>query len=80
MDSYIELEASSLKKEISSFKRAGPSDKKLRLQRQLSKGNAFYQDKDYLNALKMYMEAKESDPQDNQINSLLDAALSKLLL
>ena len=80
MDSYIELEASSLKKEISSSKRAGPSDKKLRLQRQLSKGNAFYQDKDYLNALKMYMEAKESDPQDNQVNSLLDAALSKLLL
>ncbi|MEK6567381.1 MAG: hypothetical protein AABZ27_01405 [Candidatus Omnitrophota bacterium] len=80
MDSYIEVEASSLKKEISSFKRATISDKESRLQRHLSEGNAFCQDKDYLNALKMYMEAKESDPQDNQVNSLLDAALSKLLL
>ena len=80
MDSYIEVEASSLKKEISSFKRATISDKESRLQRHLSEGNAFYQDKDYLNALKMYMEAKELDPQDSQVNNLLDATLSKLLL
>ena len=80
MDRYIEVEAASLKKEISSFKQGGLSDEKSRLHRKLNKGNVFYQDKDYLNALKMYIEAKELDPQDNQVNSLLDNTLSKLLL
>lgn len=80
MDRYIEVEASSLKKEISSFKQGGLSDEKSRLHRKLNKGNVFYRDKDYLNALKMYIEAKELDPQDNQVNSLLDNTLSKLLL
>lgn len=81
MERYIEIEALGLKKRVSSFKRSRTIDnKESRLQRHINKGNAFYQDKDYLNALKMYMEAKELDPQDSQVNSLLDSTLSKLLL
>lgn len=77
---YLESEVSSLNNEVSLFKKKLSSDNKAIAQSYIEKADTLFKKGDYLGALKMYLDAQHLDPQNNQIDILLEETQKKILL
>lgn len=77
---YLETQISLLTKEVITFKQRIASDNKALAQFYIEKARVFTKKRDYLRALKLYLDAKQLDPQNDQVDSLIEETQRKLLL
>ena len=70
---FLREESVRLSRETRQFKQAGEP-----AQFRVERAKAFSKNKDYTNALKMLLEAKQSDPGNEELDKLLQSAMAKL--
>lgn len=76
----LALKKTSAQKEAVALKKSPARDGQATGQSYIEKAEAFLIEKDYINALRMYFKAQQLDPQNDQLDSLIEATQRKLLL
>ena len=70
---FLREESARLSRETRQFKQAGEP-----AQFRVERAKEFSKNKDYTNALKMLLDAKQSDPGNEELDKLLQSAMAKL--
>ena len=66
--------------QVTSLKEKLSSDDKALAQFYVETAGGFIKKKDYVKALQLYLDAKQLDPQNNQIDTLIEITQRKALL
>lgn len=77
---YLETQVSLLTKDVIHLKQMIASDDKALAQYYIENAKAFAKKRNYLRALKTYLDAKQLDPQNDQLDGLIEETQRKLLL
>lgn len=79
-EKYLRAEAAHLDKEAAEFKDKLASDNKALAQFYIEKAGILVKKRNYPQALHMYLNAKHLDPQNDQIDTLIETTQRKILL
>lgn len=80
-EKYFEMEVSLLNKKVTAYKkRLAYGDDKELARFYMEKAGSLLKKKDYLRALRISLDAKQLDPENDQLDSLIETAQKKLLL
>ena len=77
---YMRAEVSSLDTQVVSFKNRLSSDDTALAQFYIETAEVFVKRKEYVKALKLYLDAKHLDPRNDQVDSLIERTQKKILL
>lgn len=77
---YLMSETSFLDNQVTLLKKKLSSDDKALAQFYVETADSFIKKRDYLRALRLYLNVKQLDPQNSQIDTLIESTQRKLLL
>lgn len=77
---YLEAQISVLTNDVLRFKQRIASDNKALAQHYIERARAFFKQGDYAMALRLYLDARQLDPQNDLLDGLIEEAQRKLLL